>query len=556
MSKNPYMTVICLLFAPSLALAQDRGTITGTITDGTGAAVPRATVVLRHPETGLSQTTITGAEGGYSFLYLPAGKYALTVEMAGFRKAEVSDVRVSVNTASRVDIELQIGEVTQTVDVTAAPPLLQTERSDLGSVVDNRAIQKLPLFMGGGLRSNLAFTGLNPGVQMNLTNDADTTTGSPIIAGGRQVGASMMVDGAESMSERRNDPAMRVVSTEAIEEFKVQSGAYSAEYGRSSNGVLNYTTKSGTNALHGSFLAQHRNEHLNAEGFFYGAHRESIQRQNLHAATLGGPIYIPKLYDGRNKAFFFFSGERSRSKNIQSTDLITLPIQDFRNGDFRRYTDAAGAVIPLYDPFDANGNIIANASARPRLQCNGVLNVICPERISSVAKEIHKHLPLPDNPDLVFNNTTARFNGTRVPGAWQGVYSIKGDYNATDKLRFNGMFSRQYFDSHPLIGPIPGPLATAFQEFGETKYYRLNSDYVIRPNLLNHFTFGVNLRDLGEGPNLGLDDNFRNATLAPGVSASKAPNYTRYNTEFGEFGGHVNTISPGRTFTISDQVVG
>ena len=127
-------------------------------------------------------------------------------------------------------------------------------------------------------------------------------------------------------------------------------------------------------------------------------------------------------------------------------------------------------------------------------------NVICPERISPVARAIQGYLPLPDNPDVVFNNTTARFNGSRVPGANNGVYSIKGDYIATDRLRFNGLFSRQYFNSPPLIGPIPGPLAEAFQEFGVTKYYRLNTDYVIQPNLLNHFTFGVNLRDLGEGP--------------------------------------------------------
>lgn len=551
---SSFAFAVCLLLASVSALAQDRGTITGTITDASGAAVTGANVALRNPATGLTHTVSSGADGGYSFVLLPAGKYNITAEKDGFRKTEATDVQVNVNTAVRVDIQLQVGAVAEVVEVVASTSLLQTERSDIGRVVDNRAIQKLPLFMGGGLRSNLAFAGLNPGVVMNLTNDPDTTGGSPIIAGGRQVGASLLVDGAESMSERRNDPAMRVVSTEAVEEFKVQSGGYSAEFGRTSNGVLNYTTKSGTNGLHGSFLAQHRNEHLNAKGFFYGAHRESIQRQNLHAASLGGPIYIPKVYDGRNKAFFFFAGERSRSKNIQSTDNITLAIQEFRNGDFRRYTNAAGQVIPLYDPFDAAGNIIANANNRPRLQCNGVLNVLCPERINPVAREIHRHLPLPDNPNLVFNNTAGRFNGTRVPGAMQGVYSIKSDYNFTDKLRVNGMFSRQYFDSHPLIGPIPGPLAEAFQEFGVTKYYRLNSDYVIRPNLLNHFTFGANFRRLGEGPNLGLSDDYRRATLAPGVSADKATNYTKYNTEFGNFGGHVNTISPGRTFTASDQV--
>ena len=147
------------------------------------------------------------------------------------------------------------------------------------------------------------------------------------------------------MSERRNDPQMRVVSAEAVEEFKVQTSAYSAEFGRASNGVLNYTTKSGTNALHGSFMAQLRHEKLNAKGFFWGTARgESVQRQHVEATNIGGPIYIPKVFDdGRNKTFFFFAGERSRAKNYSSTGLISLPIADFRNGDFRRYTNAAGA---------------------------------------------------------------------------------------------------------------------------------------------------------------------------------------------------------------------
>ena len=168
-------TVICLLLAAPFAAAQDRGTITGTITDSSGAAVPGASVILRHPDTGLSQTTISGAEGGFSLLYLSAGKYTLTVEMPGFRKAEVADVKVSVNTTTRMDIQLQVGAVSETVEVLAAATLLQTDRSDIGRVVDNRAIQRLPLFIGGGLRSNLSFAGLNPGVQMNLTNDPDTT---------------------------------------------------------------------------------------------------------------------------------------------------------------------------------------------------------------------------------------------------------------------------------------------------------------------------------------------------------------------------------------------
>lgn len=304
-------------------------------------------------------------------------------------------------------------------------------------------------------------------------------------------------------------------------------------------------------------MAQLRHEKLNAKGFFWGTRGESVQRQHVEATNIGGPVVIPKVYDGRNKTFFFVAGERSRAKNYSSTSLISLPITDFRNGDFRRYTNAAGAMVPMFDPLDANGNVIANASLRQPMQCRGVLNVICPERINGVAKTILAELPQPDDPNVPFNNTRARNNGARTPGAWQGVYSFKGDHNVTDKLHVNGMFSRQYFDSYPLVGPIPGPLAEAFQEFGHVRYWRFNADYSIQPNILNHFTFGMNQRKLGEGPNLGMSDAYRTATMLPGVIGSggeKAPNYTKYNTEFGNFGGQVYTNSPGRTINISDQL--
>ena len=178
---------------------------------------------------------------------------------------------------------------------------------------------------------------------------------------------------------------LRIVGADGVEEFKVQTGAYSAEYGRTSNGILNYTTKSGTNDFHGSLMATIRNEHLNAGGFFWDAHTPPSSARICAAASIGGPIWIPKLYNGRNKAFFFFTGERSRAKDVSSSSLITLPIDDFRKGDFRRYTNANG-VVPLYDPFDASGKIIADANQRPRMQCNGVLNVICPDRISPIAQ--------------------------------------------------------------------------------------------------------------------------------------------------------------------------
>ena len=301
-------------------------------------------------------------------------------------------------------------------------------------------------------------------------------------------------------------------------------------------------------------MAAIRNEDLNAGGFFYGAHSNTIHRQNLEAASVGGPIWIPKVYNGRNKAFFFFSGERSRAKDVSSSSLITLPIDDFRNGDFRRYTNAQ-----------------RRGAALRSVRCQRQHHRRCqPASAHAVQWRAERHLPEPHRPHRhrpfksisryptirtsCSRTPTRSINGSRTPGENQGVYSIKGDYNVSTKLRFNALFSRQYFNSYQLVGPIPGPLAEAFQEFGDSKYYRLNADYIIKPNVLNHFSFGHNQRDLGEGPNLTLDDTYRKATLIPGVTADKAPNYSKYQTEFGNFGGHVNTISPGRTTSFNDQV--
>ncbi len=544
-----------VLLTAAAAFCQDRGTITGSITDASGSAVPGASILLKNPATGLSQTAATGSDGSYNFVYLPVGQYSLTVEKAGFRTGEVPNVQVLVNTATRVDLQMQVGETKETVSVTGEVPLLQSDRSDLGRVVENIAIQRLPLFANGGLRSNNAFALLNPGVSASIAYDPDNHQGAPRIAGGVAYGNSQLVDGAESMSERRNDPQMRVVSAEGIQEFKVQSGAYSAEYGRTSNGIMNYSTKSGTNEFHGTMFGVIRNNALNAKGFYYGDHTPAIHNQNLEAASVGGPIRIPKIIDLRNKAFFYFSGERSRAKDVNAPGLISMAIQDFRNGDFRRYVDSEGNMVPLYDPLDAAGNVISDATKRPRMQCNGVLNMICPDRIDPIAKFIMqpKYYPLPDNPNEVFNNTYDRTNGMRTPGENQGVYSIKGDVYATQKLRVNGMFSKTYFNGYPLQGQIPGPVSDGFQEFGNFKWVRASVDYVFSPTVLNHFTFGYNQRDLGEDA-IAKDTAYHDATMIPGANGAKVPNYTAYVTEFGNFGSSVHTRSPGRTWNIKEQL--
>jgi hypothetical protein len=241
------------------------------------------------------------------------------VEKPGFRKVELSNVTVAVNTISRTDIRLEVGQVQESVEVQASASLLQTERSDLGKVIDTRAIQSLPLFASGGMRSNVAFASLTPGVVVDLTQDPDTAAGAPRIAGGSSnSNTSLLVDGGESQSERRNDPQMRVVSVEGVQEFKVQTSAYPAEYGRTGNGFLNYATKSGTNEFQNPVCASPQS----------GAGRERF----LHIAPLpsarpsipssGGSSWrsdmIPKIFNGKNKASSF-AGEVRAPKTLFPT---------------------------------------------------------------------------------------------------------------------------------------------------------------------------------------------------------------------------------------------
>ena len=291
--------LVTILFAIGTCLAQDRGTIRGVVTDQSNATVPEATVTVKNINTGLTETVKTSSDGVYSVLYLPAGEYTVTTEKAGFRKAQTSGVAVHVATVSNVDISLAVGAVDQSVEVTAATPLLDVQGTNLGKVIPKKAIQDLPLFISGGLRSNLAFVVLTPGVIGASSN--------PRIGGGLLDGQSEQLDGAESNSERRNDPAMNGVSVEGMEEFKVQSSSYSAEFGRTSNGVINWVTKSGTNKIHGSLFVFNRNEVFNARGFTTAPSKRPIVRQWNPGGSVGGPIYLPKIFDGRNKAFFFFA---------------------------------------------------------------------------------------------------------------------------------------------------------------------------------------------------------------------------------------------------------
>ena len=528
------------------AFGQDRGTIRVTVTDQSGAAVPDARLTANNVETGLTQSASTGTDGIHAFPYLPAGNYTVTAEKTGFRNAEADRIRVNVATIVDLDLRLTVSGVEQTVDVTATAPLLETSGTNLGKVVPTKAIRDLPLFISGGsVRSNLAFVILTPGVIGPANN--------PRIGGGLLDGQSEQLDGAEANSERRNDPAMNGVSVEGMEEFKVQSSGYSAEYGRTSNGVINWVTKSGTNAVHGSAFVFNRNEVFNARGFTFTASKRPIVRQWNPGGSFGGPVYLPKIFDGRNKAFFFFAYEKASTRNGQSTALVSAPVDEYRIGDMRRNVDSSGRTIPLYDPFDAGGNIIANAANRPRMQCNGVLDVICPERIDAIAKLNMALMPHPDDPTRIVNNYRSR----SYSKSSSALPSIKLDYVLNDKHRVSYLYSHYFSPAYPSINAFEGVPGTGFPSQALVEYHRLNDDYVIRPNLLNHLTIGYNHRNIIEAPWYvsKAPAEWAKATYLPGNITALAPGTSSaYSAGGVTWGNSVFTDSRQRTTNIKEQL--
>ncbi|MFN7936657.1 MAG: TonB-dependent receptor [Bryobacteraceae bacterium] len=529
----------------SVAFGQNTGTIRGVVTDPTSSPVPLAEVTLKNVATGLTQTVKAGADGGYTFLYLPSGNYTVSATHTGFRKTDVSGVQVQVATVANVDITLALGTVEQAVDVTATTPLLDVQGSNLGKVIPKSAIKDLPLFIGGGVRSNLAFVILTPGVIGPASN--------PRIGGGLLDGQSEQLDGAEAQSERRNDPAMNGVSVEGMEEFKVQSSGYSAEFGRTSNGVINWVTKSGTNQVHGSAFLFNRNEVFNARGFTIAPSKRPIVRQWNPGGSFGGPIYIPKVFDGRNKAFFFFAYERASTRNGQSTALINAPLPEFRNGDFRKNVDASGRTIPLYDPFDAAGNIIPNAADRPRMQCNGVLDVICPSRIDPTARLLVGLLPQPDDPTKLTANYRSRSYSTSR--SW--LPSFKGDYVINDKHRVSYLFSHFLSPATMSINQFEGIPGSGFPSEALTEYHRFNADSVVTPNLFNHLTIGFNHRHVTEAPeyvNKYPSDIARQVFLKGNPNSLIDGVSTVYSAYGAQWGNSVYTDSRQRTTNIKEQL--
>ena len=554
LSKRLIAWACVVLFCALPSFAQERGSITGIMTDPTGAAVAGAKVTAMDTATARSQTTLTTSVGLYTIPELEAGTYKLTVEKTGFASAVADSVSVVVNSTTRIDLALRLGATTQTVEVTAAAALLQTDRTDVGSTLTSHEINDLPLTLSGGLRSPTSFVILAPGVA-NTPQSGGGDIGIRV-AGGMSYDTSQLVDGGEMMSGRQNGPPINLIPVESIQEFRMVTGSYSAEYGRTGNGVENFVTKSGGNQIHGDGFEFNRNTAFNARGFYPAA--TPVNKQNDFGATVGGPVFLPKIFDGRDKAFFFFSFERSKYIAGNPSGLVSVPTAAMKDGDFTGWVNSAGAMIPLYDPATTAIDPVTGNVTRQPLNCNGAVNVICPNRIDPTSAFLMSLLPNPTLPGI-FNNIPVVGSG----GETQQVFSVKGDWNSSTKSHFAGVYGREFYGSPATEGPIPSVLGSNFATSGKSDLFRFAHDYTFTSSLLNHFVFSGNWTryleyssiSAAKGGPFTMTAAQKSAIQLKGIPGdpNAASEYV-LNDGFPQLNMWVGTNSPDRTWMFEDTV--
>ncbi len=326
-----YLLLILLCFVLALPAAGQTfyGNVVGTVTDATGSAVPDAAVVLTNTGTADRRKNVTDSEGTYRFVNLQPGKYKLEVERSGFSRVARDGIVVEVESTIRIDVSLKVGDVTQTVEVTAATPLLQTENASLGQVVEARKVLEMPL----NGRNPFGLVALVPGVVPGGQSGTTPTGANPFAWGNFQIGggqsnqSASYIDGGPINASYMNLTAL-VPTQDSIQEFKVQTNNLGPEFGRLAGGAINLTTKSGTNSFHGSAYEFFRNRSLNSNTFFNNA--AGVQRpafsQNQYGVNAGGHIV-------KDKTFFFGSWEGFRLRQGQSF-TYTVPTDAMRAGDF------------------------------------------------------------------------------------------------------------------------------------------------------------------------------------------------------------------------------
>ncbi len=462
--------LFCFICNPRCLQAQAvKGTLLGTVTDANGAVVTGANVTITQVSTNIGRSTATNESGHYVFENLDRGTYRLEIQAPGFKKAIRDNVDVLVNYDTRVDMRLEPGQITEVVEVSAAVPLLQTDRADMGRQIEMKQLHDLPL---GFNRNFQGLVNLVPGAtrafrpHSEFFNSQDSL--STQINGQSRLANNVQLEGIDN-NHRTGLLTVLIPPIEAIAAVSISTSNYEAELGRAGGAVVNVSLRSGTNDIHGSVHWVNRVSALAARNFFAASKAPTVYNQ--YGFTLGGPIR-------KNKTFIFgdYQGYRDRRGDLTRP---TIPTMDFRNGDFR----AAPSII--YDP--ATGT--PDGRGRQQIQCNGVLNVICPNRISPIARKILSFVPAPTSSGFStnFERATVRQKDTES-------FDVKVDHRISDSDSFAVRYSFQrpkVFDPG-LYGIYGGPKADGFAGTGtnRTQAGAINHTHLFSPSFITEIRLG------------------------------------------------------------------
>ncbi len=481
---------LCLYAAVSAYGQVSAGSLGGAITDPSGAGVPGAKIVASNPATGSNIETVSSEAGLYVFPALPPAVYTISAEKAGFKKMNRQNVEVRIAQRLDLNLSMEVGDVSQAVEVTAELPVLETSTSERGTNLSQKFLMDLPLFTGG-IRNLRSFVSYLPGVSAG--------SGEMSVSGSGGRAQEVLLDGASMTIPESGGTVFNFPAADMFQEFKMVQSTFAAEYGRFGGGVELYTTRSGTNWYHGSAFWNIRRDVFNANSWANNSRgiARAKERFNEQGGAVGGPVWIPKVYNkDRNKTFFYFTYTRDgRPASIIGTPVNTVPTAAMKTGNF------AGAAT-IYDPATTSG------STRQPFPNNAIPS----SRFSRVASNVLPLIPNPTRPTLAANYD---FISTQIYS--QYIWSLKFDHAITDNNRVSFFMSRETQETDQIVN-FTGPLGHGLVNGQKPYNYRVNHDWNIKPTLLMHSTFGFTAqRQTWDNPN---QNGFASKIGIPGLPAA------------------------------------
>jgi hypothetical protein len=484
---------VVLVLACAMHAQETRGTIVGRVTDPAGAVVPGTEVRATNIDTGVSSSSKSNEAGNFVLPYLLPGTYTINAELTGFKKFIREGIQIRVNDTVEVNIELTVGSVTESVEVTAETPLLATAESSLGQVIDQRRVQELPSFGG----SPMVLVQLAPGV-MNSTDMRLAKAGSFSINknsqfstdGAGQYNNEFTLDGVSNTQAQGTSGRVGFIPPQtAVSEFKVQTTSYDASVSHTIGALVNVTTRTGTNQIHGEAYWWVRNSAFDTPNIFQNrtGQKLPVYQDNRYGLWSAGPVVLPRLYDGRNKTFWFYNWEANTFGSPQSF-LSTVPTEKMRRGDLSELL----AINPNYQIYDP---LTTTAIAGGRFQRQPFAGNIIPQhRLDPVALKILQYYPLPNQA----GTNEGRNNYFRTTKALEDtwVHLARLDHNFSDRHRAFVRISKDFWqeDKNKVFDTGANGIILNRQNEGLT----LDDVYVFSPSLLLNVRYGITYANFTE----------------------------------------------------------